>query len=46
MYHIISTHYSVEEHVGYFQFLAVINKAVLNIAEQVLSGRVEHLFGI
>jgi hypothetical protein len=33
MYHIFSIHSSVEDHMGSFQLLAIINKAVMNIVE-------------
>lgn len=36
MYYIFFIYSSVEGHLGYFQFLATMNKAVMNIAEQVL----------
>jgi hypothetical protein len=35
MYHIIFIHSSVEEHLGYFQLLAIIIKAAMNIVEHV-----------
>jgi hypothetical protein len=35
MYHIFCIHSSVEGHLGYFQFLAIINKATMNIVEHV-----------
>jgi len=35
MYHIFSIHSSVEEHLGAFQLLAIINKAAMNIVEHV-----------
>jgi hypothetical protein len=35
MYHIFCIHSSVEEHLGSFQILAIINKAVMNIVEHV-----------
>jgi hypothetical protein len=35
MYHIFCIHYSVERHLGSFQLLAIINKAVVNIVEHV-----------
>jgi hypothetical protein len=35
MYHIFSIHSSVEGHLGSFQFLAIINKAAMNIVEHV-----------
>jgi hypothetical protein len=35
MYHIFCIHSSVEGHLGSFQFLAIINKAVMNIVEHV-----------
>jgi len=35
MYHIFCIHSSVEGHLGYFQLLAIINKAVMNIVEYV-----------
>jgi hypothetical protein len=35
MYHIFFIHSSVEEQLGCFQFLAIMNKAVTNIVEQV-----------
>jgi hypothetical protein len=31
MYHIFCIHSSVEGHLGYFQLLAIINKAAMNI---------------
>jgi hypothetical protein len=31
MYHIFSIHSSVEGHLGFFQLLAIINKAAMNI---------------
>jgi hypothetical protein len=36
MYHIFCIHSSVEGHLGSFQFLAIINKAAMNIMEHVL----------
>jgi hypothetical protein len=33
MYHIFCIHSSVEEYLGSFQLLAIINKAVMNIVE-------------
>jgi hypothetical protein len=35
MYHIFCIHISVEGHLGSFQLLAIINKAVVNIVEHV-----------
>ena len=35
MYHIFFIHSSVEGHLGCFQFLAIMNKAAMNIVEQV-----------
>jgi hypothetical protein len=35
MYHIFCIHFSVEEHLGSFQLLAIINKAAINIVEHV-----------
>jgi hypothetical protein len=35
MYHIFRIHFSVEGHLGSFQFLAIINKAAMNIVEHV-----------
>ena len=35
MYHIYCIHSSVEGHLGSFQFLAIINKAAMNIVEHV-----------
>jgi len=35
MYHIFCTHSSVKGHLGYFQLLAIINKAAMNIVEHV-----------
>jgi hypothetical protein len=35
MYHIFCIHSSVEEHLGSFQLLAIINKAAINIVEHV-----------
>jgi hypothetical protein len=35
MYHIFCIHSSAEGHLGSFQLLAIINKAVMNIAEHV-----------
>jgi len=35
MYHIFCIHSSVEGHLGSFQFLAIINKAAMNIVEHV-----------
>jgi hypothetical protein len=36
MYHIFCIHSSVEGHLGFFQLLAIINKATMNIVEHVL----------
>jgi hypothetical protein len=41
MYHIFCTHSSVEEQLGSFQILAIINKAVMNIVEHVFLLHVE-----
>ena len=35
MYHIFCIHYSVEGYLGSFQLLAIINKAAMNIVEDV-----------
>jgi hypothetical protein len=35
MYSIFCIHFSVEGHLGSFQFLAIINKASMNIVEHV-----------
>jgi hypothetical protein len=35
MYHIFCIYSSVEGHLGYFQLLAIINKAAMNIVEHV-----------
>ena len=35
MYHIFFIHPSVEQHLGYFKFLATTNKAAMDIVEQV-----------
>jgi hypothetical protein len=35
MYHIFCIHSSVEGHLGSFQLLAIINKAIMNIVENV-----------
>ena len=35
MYHIFCIHYSVEEHLGSLQLLAIINKAAMNIVKHV-----------
>ena len=35
MYHIFCIHSSVEGHLGSFQFLAIINKAAMNIVEYI-----------
>jgi hypothetical protein len=35
MYHIFLIHYSVEGHLGCFQFLVIMNKADINIVEEV-----------
>jgi hypothetical protein len=35
MYHIFCIHSSVEGHLGSFQLLAIVNKAVMNIVEHV-----------
>jgi hypothetical protein len=35
MYHIFCIHSSVEGHLVFFQLLAIINKAAMNIAEHV-----------
>ena len=37
MKHIFCSHSSVEGHLGSFQFLAIINKAAINIVEHVSS---------
>jgi hypothetical protein len=35
MYHIFCIYSSVERHLGFFQLLAIINKAVMNIVDHV-----------
>ena len=35
MYHIFCIHFSVEGYLGYFQLLAIISKAAMNIVEHV-----------
>lgn len=35
MYHIFFVHFLVEGHLDYSQFLSIMNKAVMNIVEQV-----------
>ena len=39
MYHIFCDHSSVEEHLGYFWFLGIINTAAMNMVEYVLTTR-------
>jgi len=39
MYHIFCIHSSSEGHLGYFQLLAIINKAAMNIVEHVSLSR-------
>jgi hypothetical protein len=46
MNHISYIHSSVDRHLGCFQFLAVINKAAMNIVEHMPCGMVEYLLGI
>jgi hypothetical protein len=46
MYNIFCVHSSVEGHLGYFQLLAIINKAAMNIVEHVSLYMLEHLLGI
>lgn len=46
MYHIFSVYYSVEGYLGCFKFLAIINKAVMNIVEQYPCYIVGHLLDI
>jgi hypothetical protein len=41
MFHIICIHSYVEGHLGYFQVLAIINKAAMNIVEHVFLLQVE-----
>ena len=36
MYHIFCIHSCVEEHLGSFQLLAIMNKAAMNIVEHVI----------
>ena len=36
IYHIFVIHSSLDEHLGHFQFLAIKNKAAMNITEQVI----------
>ena len=43
MYHIFFIHSLIEGYLGSFQFLAIMNKAAMNIVEQVFVGMVEHL---
>jgi hypothetical protein len=45
MYHIHCIHSSVEEHLGCFQLLFIINKAPLNIVEHVLMLYIKASFG-
>ena len=45
MYHIFCIHSSVEEHLGSFQLLAIINKSALNIMEYVFLLYVGASFG-
>jgi hypothetical protein len=40
MHHIFCIHSSVEEHLGSFQLLAIINKAAMNIVEHVICWRI------
>jgi hypothetical protein len=44
MYHIFCIHSSVEGHLGYFQLLALINKAAMNIEEQTLIKQMKDLY--
>jgi hypothetical protein len=46
MYHIFCNHSSVEGHLGYFQLLAIINKAAMNIVEHVYFYKSEHLLSV
>ena len=47
MHHIIFIHFSFEEHLGYFLFLAIINKAEMNIVlNKYVCGRLECPLGI
>ena len=46
MHHIFCIHSSVEEHLGCFQVLAIINKSAINIVEQVPCYTLENLLGI
>jgi hypothetical protein len=47
MYHIFCIHSSVEGQLGCFQFLAIINKAVMNIEWSMCPYyMLEHLLGI
>ena len=43
LYHLLSIHSSIDVHLGYFQLLAVMNNAAVNIHVQVL---LKHLFSI
>jgi hypothetical protein len=45
MYHIFCIHSSVEGHLGFFQFMAIINKASMNIVEHVSLLYVGESFG-
>jgi hypothetical protein len=45
MYHIFFSHSLVDGHLGCFQFLAIMNKAAMSIAECLL-GMLEHILGI
>jgi hypothetical protein len=45
MYHIFCIHYSVEGHLGSFQLLAIVNKAVMNMMEHVSLLHVGVFFG-
>lgn len=35
IYHVFIIHLSFERHLGYFHFLAIVNRAALNMTEQV-----------
>jgi hypothetical protein len=43
MYHIFIIHSSVKEHLDYFQFLVIMNKAAMNIVIQVVLWYVKRL---
>ena len=46
MYHIFLIHSLVEEHLGCFQVLAIMNNSAMNIVEQMSCGIIVHPLGI